>query len=105
MQLHDGAAAVRGILVALDQSVLLELARQLAHRGQREPERSSDLGDRLLAFGADVREQRDVPTAEWGLAVDEREQLRGRASPGPQAPHHAPERFAELGQLLLFGYH
>jgi len=71
--------------------VLLELPCQLAHGGEREAERRGELGDRLGAFGADVGEQRDVPSAERRVSVDELEQLRGRAAARPQSAHHAPE--------------
>ncbi len=105
MQTNDGAAAVGRVLAAFDQSVLLELPGQLAHRRQGEAERGGELGHGLLPFGADVREQGHVPPSEGRVAVDEREQLAGRAPAAPEAAHHTPERSAELGQLLLFCYH
>ena len=105
MQAHDGAPPVGGVLASLDQAMVFELARQLAHRGQRQAERRGELGGGLLALGADAGEQRHVPPAERWIAVDEREQLAGRAPAAPEATHYPPERIAELHQLLVFCYH
>ena len=105
MQAYDGAPPVGGVLAPLDQAMVLELPRQLAHRGQREAERRGELGGRLLALGPDVSEEGHMPPAERRVAVDEREQLAGRAPAAPQAAHHAPEGIAELRELLLFCYH
>ncbi len=46
-----------------------------------------------------------MPPAERRVAIDEREQLAGRPPAAPQAAHHAPERLAELDELLVFCYH
>ena len=85
--------------------MVLELARQLAHGGQREAERLGKLGDRPFALRADVGEQDDVAPAERWVAVDEGEQLAGRAPARPEPSHQALQGLAELRQLLLFGYH
>ncbi len=91
MQANDGAAPVGRILAPFDQAVLLELPGQLARGRQREAERRGEPGDRLLALGADLGEQGDVPSSEPGLAVDEREQLARRAAAAPEPAHHAPQ--------------
>ena len=105
MQAHDGAPPVGWVLASLDQAMVLELSRQLADRGQREAERRGELGGGLLTLGADAGEQRHVPPAEGRIAVDECEQLAGRAPAAPEAAHHPPQRIAELHQLLVFCYH
>ena len=101
----DGAAPVGGVLTPLDQAVVLELPRQLAHGGKRQAERRCELGDGLRALGPDVRKETDVPPPKRGIAVDEREQLARRAPVRPEAAHHAAQGVAELRQLLFFSYH
>ncbi len=95
---HDRAAPVGWILAALHEPVQLELRGQLARCGQREPQRSGDLADRLLALGADVGEHGHMPAAELRLARDELEQLRRRPAP-PEAPQHLAKRRPELAEL------
>ena len=94
----DRAAAVGGILAPHHEAVQLEFRRQLARRGQREPERRGDLAHGLLALGADVREDGQVAASELRLARDELEQL-GRRATAPEPPEHLAERRAELVQL------
>ncbi len=101
MRRRSAGSSLRSI-----RPMVLELPRQLAHRGERQAERRGELGGRLLALRADVSEQPHVAPAERRVAVDEREQLTGGAPAAPQAAHHAPEGIAELRQLLLlFCYH
>ena len=72
--------------------MLLELARELARRGQREAELARDLADRPLALGRDVGEHADVPAAERRVAVDELEELGRRPPARPEPAHHAAQQ-------------
>jgi len=103
-QLDERAAAVGGVLAALDETVILEIARQLARRRQRHADSPSDLADRLRAFGADVGEHADMTPAERRVARDESQELARRAPARPEATHHAPQLRPKLCQLLI-GYH
>ena len=95
---HSATPIVR-VFAPLHKLVRLQLGRQLAGRGQREAEFASEVADRALALRADVREHGDVPAAQVGLALDELEQLRRRAPPGPEPAHHPPQQAAQLAQL------
>ena len=105
VQRDDRPPPVGRVLAALEQPMLLQVARQLARSGQREPELARDVADRALTLVADVGEHGHVAPAERRLAVHEREQLGRRAPPVPEAPHDAAEARAELRQLCIFGYH
>ena len=99
VQADNGAAPVTRVLSALHELMRLELRRQLAHRGQRQPELARELPYGAFPLGADVREDGDVPPTERRLRPHELEQLRRRAPPRPEATHHPPQQPAELGQL------
>ena len=105
LEVDERSPAIVGILATLDEPVIFELTRQLAHRGQRQADRLGDLADRLGTRRPDVREHPDVPPAERRVAADELEQLGRGPPPGPQPAHHSPQLAAELTQLFLFSYH
>jgi len=94
----DRAAAVGGILAAHHEAVQLELRRQLAGGGQREPERRGDLAHRLLALGADVGENGQVAAPRLRLPRDELEQFRGRSA-APETAEHLAKGSPKLAEL------
>jgi hypothetical protein len=99
VQPDDGAAPVIGVFTSLDELMRLELRRQLARCGQGEAELASKVADGALPLGADMCEHGNVPASQLGLALDELEQLRRRAPPGPEPAHHPPQQAAQLAQL------
>jgi hypothetical protein len=76
VELDDGPPAIVWVLAPGDKPVALELGRDLAGRGKRQPERARELADRLAGRCADLREQSDVAPAKLRVAAaDERGQL------------------------------
>jgi hypothetical protein len=84
--------------------VLLEVAGELARRGERQLELARELADAPLSLGPYLREDRDVAAAERRVALDEREQVGRRPPARPEPAHHAAECVAQRGQLSI-GYH
>ena len=99
----EGAPPVGGVLTAVDEAMVLELADELARGGQREAELARDLADRPLAFGGDVGEHTDVAATERRVAADEVEQLRRRPSARPAASDDPSQKPAELAQIVAMG--
>ena len=83
----------------MHEVVLLEVARELARRGQGDPELLRELADCSLALGSDLDEQRDVPPPDRRLAVEEALELGGRAPAPPHPAQHEPQKAAQLGDL------
>lgn len=105
VQLDDGAAPVVGVLAAPDELVFLEVARELARCGERQPDLGGDLADRALALRRHVGEDGDVARPERRGPADEREQLRRRPAPVSQPVQDPPERAAQLRDLFGNSYH
>ena len=105
--MDDGSAAVLGVLAAIDERVLLEVACDPARRGEREAELPGELADgaRLVPVGGDVDEHRDVARADRRIAFEEATELRRRTPSPPEAAQHRPERPAQLFQLGIPARH
>ena len=96
---------VLGILTALDQIVVLQVAGELARSRQREVELARQLADASLALRPDLGEQGHVPPAEGRIAANELQQLLGGAAACPEPAHHVTQEQAQLAQLLVVSYH
>ncbi len=87
------------MLAPVEEAAILELARQLARRRQREAELLRQLADRALALGADVREHRDVSPRQRRPRAGGLEQVVARSPPLPQPAHDAAQQAAQLAEL------
>jgi hypothetical protein len=105
VQVDHRPPPVVGVLAPADELVVLEVARELARRGQAQAELRGDLADRPLALRRDVREHGDVPRSEGRVAADEREELRRRMPASPQAAEDPPQRDPQLCYLFGNSYH
>ena len=90
------------MLAAADELVVLEVAGELARRGQAQAELLRDLADRALALGGDVREDGDVTRPERRVAVEE---LVRRVTAAAEAAQDPPQRAAQFCYLLRNSYH
>jgi hypothetical protein len=105
VQIDERAAAVVGVLTAMDEGVILEVASELACSGQRQAELGGDLAHRARPFRRDVREHGDVPPAERGFPADELQQLVRRPAALPEAAHDAAQELPQLAQLVRGNSH
>ena len=85
--------------------MILEVARELARRREREVELPRQLTDAPLPVRPDLRQQAYMPPAEGRIAAHELQELRRGAAAGPGPPHHPPQEAAQFRQLLVIGYH
>ena len=85
--------------------MLLEVARELARGGQRDPELLGELADGALALRSDLDEQRHVPPPDRRVAVKEALELCGRVTAAPQAAHDEPQQPAQLPNLRIRARH
>lgn len=99
------AAPVLGVLAPLDETVILEVACELARRRQREVELASQLTDAPLALRSDLRQQGHVPPAEGRIAAYELQQLLGGATACPEPAHHVAQEALQFCQVAVIGYH
>ena len=88
------------MLAAIDEGVILEVARELACSGQRQAELGGDLAHRAGPLRRDVREHGDVPPAERRLPADELQQLVRRPAALPEAAEDASQQLPQLAQLV-----
>jgi hypothetical protein len=94
VQIDERAPPVVRVLPAVDERVVLEVARELAGGRQRQAQFRGDLAHRPWTFGRDVREHTDVPPAEGRFLADQREQLvrwaAAMAEPADDPPQQLP---------------
>jgi len=105
VQIDDRAALVLGRLAAVDEVVLLQVSRQAARCRQREPELVCQLTDRARPLRPDLDQQGDVPSADRGVAVQERREVGRRPPAPPQPAEHLPEETPELRHLRVVSRH
>jgi len=99
VEVDDGAAAVVGVLAAVDQLVARQVDRELARRGERQAQLPRDLSDRARALRRHVHQHREVARAERRVAGEVALELDGEAAPPPQPPQDVAQQPAELVQL------
>jgi hypothetical protein len=92
------------MLAAVDECVVLQVARQLARGGQREPELAGQLAHGARPLGRDVREHGEVAAAE-GRFLGEREKLVRRPARVPEPAQHPPQQLPDLTKLLSGNTH
>jgi hypothetical protein len=106
VQIDDRAALVLDRFPAVDEIVILELAREPAGCREREAQLVRELADGALALGADVDEQAEVAGAEGRAArLQERLELRGRPPSPPEAAQHETEQATQLLHLRVATRH
>lgn len=105
VQVDERAPAVVGVLAAVDERVVLEVARELAGGGQRQAQLRGDFPHRAGPFRRDVREHADVPAAERRLPADQREQLVGWPAAMAEPADDPPQQLPYLPQLVCGNSH
>ena len=105
VQVDERAPAVVGVLAAVDESVVLEVTRELAGGGQRQTQLGRDFAHRAWALRRDVREHRDVPTAERRLLADQREQFVGWPAAMAKPADDPPQQLPHLAELVCGNSH
>jgi len=105
VQVDDRPALVLDRLAAMDEVVLLEVAREAARRRQGETQLVCQLPNRAGALGTDLDQQRDVPAADRRVAVQERREVGRRAPSPPQPAQHVSEELPQLRYLRIGSRH
>ncbi len=105
VQVDERAPPVVRVLAAIDQRVVLEVARELAGSRQRQAQLRGDLTHRARPFRRDVREHCDMPAAERRLLADQRKQFVRWAAAMAEPADDPPQQLPHLAQLVCGNSH
>jgi hypothetical protein len=98
VQIDERAPPVVRVLAAVDERVVLEVAREFACSGQRQAQLGGDLAYGARTFRRDVGKDCDVPPAERRLPADEREQLVGWPAAMAEPANDPPQQLPHLAE-------